>query len=1173
VNKKFSHFLGTFCLAAILNLFGNQHAVYGQGGVGEVTGAVYDQSGAVVSGAKVTLSNPTTGFERSMESTTAGVYRFSALPVVAGYVLSVEHSGFRPAKISGIVVSVGTTVTLDVHMEVGTQSEAVVVEAGAEMVSPSESQISELVDRTVWQNLPLEIRNQNSFINLVAGVAPNDVTGTTRGAAVNGARPGMGNFMLEGYDNNDQGQGGRGTEGSGAVNSISPEAIQEYRVITHSYEAEYGKGGGFVTDTVLKSGTDQVHGSLFEYNRVQALAANDTFSNAAGLKDRLVRNQFGGSLGGPFIKNKWFFFGSYEGHRRVQSAPLTTSGLTPEFLNFVKSGQFETFMESDPNGLCVRFLAAACPGQFSQSATLGPIFSKLTSTQPFPLAQSTPACDAALGSNNPCNAQGFYTAGLVYPVSEFGPLSVSDPNTFFQHRVSFKSDYKFSDKDSLNGTFQFTTQETKDKFGGGDSAIGPASDNPSVNALLGLTWTHSFTPTTLNQFRASYLRHRLDFPNPPGTEGIPDILSFFDSLGVSFGNTSALPQLFTDNEFQYKDDLSTVKGKHTFKFGGEYRRIRNGSSFDNAKNGVFFFYSTEELLTDGFFGDMADQLLDGGVVAGSFVEAVASLNPLTGERPEYYRGYRANEFAYYAQDDWKIAPRLTLNAGLRWEYFGPPHNFRKGLDSNIYFGSPITPITPPFPACTSTTPTSQCNNPFLPVSNSLAAAEVGARAIQVNQNIWAKDTNNFAPRLGFAWDVTGRQKFVVRGGAGIFYDRIYNNVFENIRFNPPFFSVATLGFLFGLPPAGNFATPNLYAVPFTNTQTFVPFAPVSSGRHMDQNLKTPYTQQLNLGVQYGLAKNLVLEVDGTYTGGRELIGVFDINTFPGRVACNGSSATRVALCTAAFNAGDIPKATFTTRRLNTTLASDNFRTNAFGSSYYGLQVSLVKHFGSGLQFNSNYTYSHAIDTLSDAFNSGHGEIGAPTNSYDLRRDKGNADFDIRHRFVTSIYYELPLLKRNRWIGGWSTSGIVSVQRGVPIPILDGTIDTDTNRDGITNDRPVISGDPYLHKSPKDGFLNPASFSSYVCPASVNFGLFCSSPTGRNTLTGPGFVNTDLGVAKKFRIKESLALQFQANFFNVFNHPNFGVPQGSAFGNPSEFGKSTFDINGARITQLALRLDF
>ncbi len=341
---RFNLSLAISTLAVLLLMLVGVKPTYGQGGTGELTGTVSDASGAAISDAKVSLANAGTGFSREMATAAGGVYRFTALPVVGAYALTVERTGFRTAKVADIVISVGTAATVDVRLEVGALSDTVTVDAGAELVNPSESQISELVDRRVWETLPLEVRNQNTFINLVAGVVPGntgdrgtDFTGTTRGAAVNGARPGMGNFILEGYDNNDQGQGGRGSEGGGAITSISPEAIEEYRVITHSFSAEYGKGGAFVTDTVLKSGTDNLHGSLFEYNRVQALAANDFFSNAAGLKDSLVRNQFGGSIGGPILKDKWFFYGSYEGHRRRQTSPLpVATGTTQQFIDFVK---------------------------------------------------------------------------------------------------------------------------------------------------------------------------------------------------------------------------------------------------------------------------------------------------------------------------------------------------------------------------------------------------------------------------------------------------------------------------------------------------------------------------------------------------------------------------------------------------------------------------------------------------------------------------------------------------------------------------------------------------------------------------------------------------------------------------------------------------------------------
>ena len=1141
-------------------------AASAQGGTGELTGIVYDPSGGLVADAKVSLKNASTGFAREMESTSAGVYRFSALSVVGSYTLTVERPGFRKAEIANIAISVGTIGTLDVHLELGTQSDVVSVEAGAELVNPSESQISQLLDNKIWQSMPLEIRNQNTFINLVAGVVPNDFGGTTRGAAVNGARPGMGNFLLEGYDNNDQGQGGRGSEGNGAITSISPEAIQEYRVITHSFAAEYGKGGAFVTDTVLKSGTDQLHGSLFEYNRVQALAANDFFSNAVGQKDSLVRNQFGGALGGAFIKDKWFFYGSYEGHRRRQSAPLTATGTTQEFIDFVKSGAFQTFMESDPNGLCVQATGATCPGTFSKSATLGPIAQQLLSSQPFPLAQR----------NLTNTAGGFYTAGffcpaadpscktsdpvtLQYPVPVYGEVTVSDPNSFNQHRVSFKSDYRLSNRDTISGTFLYTNEESKDGFGGADTTIGPAFVNPAVSVLLGLTWTHNFGSNVINQFRASYLRRRSDFPDAPGTEGIPSIVTFIDPLSVGFGSGSALPQFFTDGQFQYKDDVSVIRGKHTFKFGGEYRRTRNASSFQATRNGLFEPYGIEELLTDGYFGDEADIFLDGGSLFGAFGAAQASINPITGELPEYYRGYRANEFAFYGQDDWKIRSNFTVNLGLRWEYFGPPHNFRSGIDSNIYFGAATTPI----PVATS--------NIFFPVDNETAAREFGAQAVQKDHDIWKKDRNNFGPRIGFAWDVKGNQKYVVRGGGGFYYDRIWNNLFENIRFNPPFFAFSTLGFFGGAPPVGPIATPGLYAVPFTDTQAFKSFAALPAPRHMDQNLVTPYAQQYSLGAQWAIAHDLVFEIDGTYTGGRELTGITDINTYDGRTACNSATSPRNA-CVAAFLAGDIPAVNFSSRRVNTHFAGDNFRSNNFGSNYYGLQTSLIKHFSNGLQFNANYTFSHAIDTFSDAFNNGRGQIARPTDIANIPLDRGNADFDIRHRFVYSGFYDLPFFKSNRFLGGWSLSGIVTIQQGVPIPILNGTTSGDTNRDGYNTDRPAISGDPYLHgMSPADGWLNSGSFSNYACPTSTNFGLWCDSPTGRNTLRAPGFVNTDFGVGKSFKFGERMKLQFFANFFNLFNHPNFAVPTGNR--SSGTFGLSTSDYNGPRITQLALRLDF
>ena len=324
--------------------------VWAQAGTGELTGLVADPSGAVVANAQVTLTNSATGDKRTTVTTPAGVYRFSALPIVGTYTLEIAPKGFKAVKIANLVMSVGTTVTQDVKLEVGTGSEQVTVEAGAEVIQTSESSLSQLVDRRIWQQMPLQVRNQNSFIELVAGAVPQDGSGTNRGAEVNGTRSGAGSYLVEGTDNNEQGQAGRGQispyDKGGASTSISPDAIQEYRVITNTYSAEYGKGGGFITDTVLRSGTNSWHGSAFEYNRIQDFTAQDFFSNRSGLIDHLVRNQFGGSLGGPIVKDKTFWFGTGELQRVRQSNPYGPFTVTTQpYLDFVNSGGLEQWAE------------------------------------------------------------------------------------------------------------------------------------------------------------------------------------------------------------------------------------------------------------------------------------------------------------------------------------------------------------------------------------------------------------------------------------------------------------------------------------------------------------------------------------------------------------------------------------------------------------------------------------------------------------------------------------------------------------------------------------------------------------------------------------------------------------------------------------------------------------
>ena len=1160
-------------VAAIFALFCIVPA-FGQGGTGELTGLVTDPSGAIIPNATVSLTNSATGEKRTSTTSGAGIYRFVALPVVGSYNLETDVKGFKKVQLADIIITVGVVTTHDLRLEVGTGSETVSVEAGSQLVQTNDSALSTLVDHRVWQSMPLETRDQNSFVTLTAGAIPGNIAlgnsstngGTDRGAVVNGTRSGTGNYLVEGFDNNDQGLGGGGSIGAttgGANTTISPDAIEEYRIIDHNFSAEYGKAGGFVTDTVLKSGTNKWHGSAFEYNRIQALTANSFFSNRSDTQDHLVRNQFGGSFGGPIIKDKSFFYFSTEFHRLRIGTPLSGTVMTQDFIDFVNSGQFETFMESDPAGLCMVTNGVPCPGQFAAESTLGPLYTGKLASQGVPVCAANSNCaDLTPFGGGP------YSPAAGYPVNVFGVITVPQNEVFNQARYTAKIDHKLGSKDSLNGAYLYDNGDDVTQWNGGDSTFGPPLPSHARAMNGGITWLHTFSPTVLNQAKIGYVRHTANFPgdSTSNANGTPSIVTAFDSFQGAFGNSSGLPQFFTENQFQYKDDITITKGKHNFKTGAEYRRTRNGSRFETQFNGFFLPYGVEDLLTDMQFGANADTVAHGGPYYGSWYYGQASIDPTKtpATRPIYYRGYRANEFAAYFQDDWRIHSRLTLNLGLRWDYFGPPHNYVPGLDSNLYQGSPATPIA------------TNSTNPFFPVNDPAFAVWATSQFQVRNHEIWNKDTNNFGPRIGFAWDALGSQKFVIRGGFGIAYDRMYNNIFENMRFNPPFYSVATI--FFSAAPY----LPGVYDIPFHGQAAFGDPANqnLPNPRAIDQNLVTGYYEQSNFGFQYQFGKNWALETNYVGTWGRKLVGISNMNTYDGRTAlgnfptCDPTDPT-----------------TFVSCRPNPTVGNVNLRTNGFNSNYNGGQVTLTKRFSSGLQFSGNYTYSKALDEISDTFTP-RGQSLNPTDSSNVHLDYGPADFNVTHRFVLDYNYELPIFKGNRWLGGWSTSGIISAQSGVPFSLYSSSSSNDANKNGTNNDRLAYTGSGPITSvltgnGPADGYFDTSKFGrirsvtqsvapgDVQCPLSVNSGLWCEGSvvgqTSRNTLVGPGYTSIDFGIAKKFKITESSGLQFQANFFNLFNHPNFAIPTGNFA--LSSFGSSIATVGTPRVTQLALRFDF
>ena len=1171
-------------LAMLAGLMGSEAFAQVQQGLGALSGIVTDASKAAIPGAHVVLSNPSIGYRSEVVSNGSGQFSFSPLTVAGGYILNVSAKGFSSESVKDITTSVGTVIAQNVVLAVGAETTVVeVTGSNEEQVQVDTSSISQLIDSTVWKDSPLENRDQNQFVGLVAGAAP-DSAGTGRGFAINGARTGTGNFLADGYDNNDQGQGGAGTAGSGdggAMATISPDAIQEFRVITSTPPAEYGRTGGFATDTVLKSGTNHVHGSAFEYNRNQAITANNYYSNQNGLIDHLVKNQFGGSVGAPIYKDKTFIYVSAEFQRlRVGNPSSEFTAVTPAFVDFVKSGAFETFMEGttqqDPTvgavgspeegtvgiGACPANTGAACPGVLSRSATLGPIFSQLLASEPsaFPLAtQPTPGGDVAEGLYTSTAVAGAQT--IRFPVQVYGLAAATNTSSLNENRGSVKLDHKLGEHDQLSFTYLADLSRFSNSHGGGDSTPGVAYEQVGGGQLFGATYIHSFSPTLVNEFKASFLRHVSNF-DAPGTQGVSSTFAA-DSLSEGFGATAGFPQLFTENQFSYEDSITKTLGRHSIKAGFAFKRTRNGSSFYNDVNGTVVPWSVEGLLTDSQSDTDLDTYLNGGLALGGVAEATASLNPSTGLAPDPYRGYRANEFGAYAQDDFKVSAKVTLNYGMRWDYFGPPHNFRSGIDSNVYFGTFGTP-----------TPT---GNPFLP-NVPLAGATQGAtfQLAQANgrSTIWNRDTNNFAPRVGFAVDTMGNQKLVLRGGFGIGYDRLYNNVYENIRFNAPFFVDNVQGADAGEDAISEDQRKAIYTIPFTGNSALAGTGSAVP-RHVDQRLVTAYYEQAHLGVESALPKGFVLEADYVMTLGRKLVGLENINTFPGRLACPTATYTPAstgqgALC---YNAGYTSG--FSTSRLSSAFGSDNFRTNGFTSNYSGGQLSLRKGFSNGLQIQANYTYSKAMDEVSDVFTIKSGATGI-TAPYNPKYDYGPADFDTKHLFVVTGNYVSRSSTHKLLLAGWGLSPIVTIHSGTPIDIIDGSSGYSPNKDGVAGVQRAVylgTGSPKNSinhsQSPDTGYITPGTWGAYTCPLTVNQGLFCNPPTQRNSLYGPSFYNVDLAGSKHLTFRDHYEFTVQAAFFDLDNHPEFSNPVTTT--NSGNFGKST--SAASRVGQLSGRIDF
>jgi hypothetical protein len=1089
------------CLGVLVAV--NSAAVLAQGTVGAISGVVKDQSGSVVAGANVMVVNQNTGISREITANDNGF--FTATPLEAGrYSVKVVIEGFKGVEVQDVVVSITQVTTVNVTLEPAAVADVVTVTAAPPLVQTESSQLGRNVDSRTLTQLPLPTRNFQQLLALSpgtsAGVSNNTELG--RGDAVisvNGQRTTSNSVRINGVDANSI-----GTNSTPNIAVPATDTIQEFIVQTSLYDASNGRNAGGNVEAITKSGTNEFHGSAYEFLRNRSLNANDFFLNSAGQRRPvLTRNQFGATFGGPIIQNRSFFFVSYQGTRERNGASLTNSLSSPII----------------PPGL----------RDFNRTAA------GLATSFGLPVALINPIAVSLLQARLP-NGQ----LAIPSPTTASGLTPLSTVSRFREDQYNINVDYKFSDTHSISGKFfgaDNPIEQANYNFAGlgnGPTQLpGFGGDLDLTNRIFSLTDTYVFSPSIVNQARVGFNRIRVtSSPTEPFTAqqfginsplgnlypGLPTI----QVLGLfTLGSSAFADQASTINTFSYSDTLSLTLGRHRLRVGGEFRRSQVNFFFNAFTRGQLIFPTFTNFLLG-----QSISLLGSGV---------------------FDRALRVNEFGAFVQDDIKINERLTLNVGVRYDFFGNPTEERgrlvNFLPDQFRSGLLTMPSLPP--------------NGFVQAGN----AENPIPGVPRGEDgLISNDINNFSPRIGFAYRPLTSDRLVLRGGYGIYYDRVSTRSINTQVLNFPFFSLATGIFR---PLAMPFApVPQPSAFPVVPTVPSTLGVPIS-GIFIDPNFRTPYVQQYNFNVQYQLFKDFLVEVGYVGSKGTKLLQVVTLNQpMFNRATGQFTPPLGPFLSTQKNPAGGIQQVQSTSN-----------------SNFDSFQLSVTKRFSKGLQFLASYTVGKSIDNYSGAAIN---ELTAVAgDQFNTSANRGLSDFDRRNRFVLSGVYDFPKYQvgsplLSRLVNGWQVSGILTLQSGLPFTVVDSpdnfTIQRANVRTGVD---PEGSGEV---TSRLNQFFNTAAFlpSRALLIGTTRNPFF--DPTapfgsvGRNTLTGPDQQNLDISVVKFIPVKESFNVEFRTEFFNAFNRANFANPN-SNVAIPSTFGRITSTSSGPRVIQFALKLNF
>jgi Carboxypeptidase regulatory-like domain/TonB dependent receptor len=1168
--------------------------LWAQKDAGAIVGTVRDPSGAVVGGAKVTARDVDRGQNFGATTSESGEYVISPLRV-GRWVVTVEHAGFKKAVSSPVEINVQDRVAVNITLQVGQINEEVVVTGAVPLLQTETSELGQVVDSKQVANLPLNGRNFAQLALLSAGTAPSEPGARDEGGfgfSANGARSLQNNFLLDGIDNN--------SNLPDLLNEtnfvIQPpvDALQEFKVESNAYSAEFGRGNGAIINAVIKSGTNQLHGSLWEFLRNDELDGRNYFDDATKPTPPYKQNQFGGTFGGPIVipnfydgRNRSFFFVDYEGLHIRQAQ--TQTALVPSLNE--RMGDFTEILTNQPvfNGDGTTPVLD-CSGN---PTFAGEIFdTRLTGPS---TTNDTGFCGVPFTVNGTLNmipaipnhkGGGFLDPlalklAALYPPP--GPIQPNTGNNFLSNPVlnetrnnfDIRVDQKFNEYDFA--FFRFSYEDQPRSIPGVFPGVADgggffSGDEENSYRSFATSWTHIFRPQLINEFRLGYNRinsqrlqlnantdvsGQIGFPGVPfgpGLGGLPQLTFNEDGSAPQLGSPTFLPSKELQNSYTLSDNLTWVKGVHSLKFGTEIRREEFTIFQPDAARGTLDFSST---LTDN---PGAPNAGTGGLGFASFMAGLAnggSINNL--HNVDYFR----QTYSFYTQDDWKVSGRLTLNVGLRYELFLPVTD-RHNQVASFDLTNPSNPTL------------------IVPKGLNVQLTHTVGEAVHVSatgsKSLINTDWNNFAPRIGMAFQIN--PKAVWRAGYGIFYGGQENGPYSNPSpgFNPPFFTNESFVSPCSAPdanPAGSDCTiPGLrfLANGFPASALKDPNTPIFFS--VDRNLPTPYMQQWHMSVQQELPSESVLEI--TYAGskGTKLYTFFNGNQAAPSANSNDPTAPRrpVHQCDNSGNCNPV---------FDTSI--DWFR--ATGKSiYHSFQAHYEKRLTRGLQFQASYTWAHSIDIASNA------NLGPTQNNSDFRdfrypeAEKGNSDFDVRHRFVAGLLYELPIGHGkslfgdaqgvwNQIVDGWQVASIVTISTGNWYTVLDGNGDfanADGGAGGVSQ-RPDQVGDPRAHPCLPGTFFNTCAF------ADPNPGSFGN--VGRNTIQGPGNRVWDFSLFKFFKLTERSNLEFRAEFFNVLNHTNFLFAKpGPQNGNPAtvlgdpHFGFLTASRDPRQI-QLAVKFSF